>query len=84
LDIVLPSGLVYHFTFIETIDKTEEEFDIVITTFNTATEAGWYQAILTGEFFANQNNCYDTDIIEFDPPTGKGEGNPTASLDVVT
>ncbi len=84
LNLKLPSDKIFHFSFDATIRESDRTITIIITTFNTAEEPGWYKATLTGIFFMEDIDGYLIleDEIEFDPP-GIGPGDPTASMEII-
>ncbi len=51
--------------------------------FNTATEAGWYNAKIDAYTLGGYRYGYSTASYDFDPPTGGGAGNPYAVLSVI-
>ena len=82
LDIVLPSGKVFHFIFqVSFYSSGDYDNIITFTTYNTAIEPGWYDAYVSGYFLIDGYFHYLTDDFIFDPPTGEdGEGEPTGDV----
>jgi len=84
LDITLPSGLVYSFSFQTMLTFDGTPLLITITTYDTAIEAGWYSCKLTSILIYEDMIIYGSSTYTFDPPTEKGPGEPTAELSVST
>jgi hypothetical protein len=83
LDLRLPSGKTFRFTFIVSFYSIEDMDTIItFTTFNTALESGWYIAIVSGYFLIDGYCYYLTDSIVFDPPTEEEEGDPGAVITI--
>lgn len=80
LDVTLPTGTIYKFSFQETVQFTGPDKTIVITAFNTATVSGWYTCELTGLAVYQDMLLYSFSTYSFDPPTGIGNGDPEAII----
>lgn len=75
--LTLPSGVVY-LVIIEVIGKYNTLF-MSLSMYDTATEPGWYN-VKVDAFSMGINRGHSTASYDFDPPTGQGTGQPTASL----
>ncbi|NHJ47536.1 MAG: hypothetical protein FK733_07100 [Asgard group archaeon] len=83
LDIELPSGKVFHFTFQVSFYSSEDSVNIItFTTYNTATESGWYIATVSGYFLIDGYFYYLMDSMIFDPPESDGEGDPSGIVEI--
>ncbi|MHA1971917.1 MAG: hypothetical protein ACTSW1_02920 [Candidatus Hodarchaeales archaeon] len=84
LDLALPSGLTFSFILEAWFYNCNCPIRIKISTFNTAIESGWYTATLSGFIRGSPlGTFYTMSSLIFDPPTGQGSGNPTASIEVL-
>ncbi|MFX0093773.1 MAG: hypothetical protein ACFFBD_18620 [Candidatus Hodarchaeota archaeon] len=84
MKMVLPSGLTYAFTLEIWIYSTSTDRLLILTLLNTATESGWYTVSLEGIVRVKSEASFLLqDSFSFDPPTGKGTGNPTLLISVV-
>jgi hypothetical protein len=83
LDIELPSGKVFHFTFQVSFEPHDDSYNIItFTTFNTATESGWYVATVSGYFLVGGYFHYLIDSMIFDPPDSDGQGDPSGIVEI--
>lgn len=82
LAIELPSGLTHRFLLEAWLNINGiEPVKLKVTTLNTASEAGWYTVNLEGQIRGLPFGSFSTDSsLIFDPPTGVGNGDPTASV----
>ena len=84
LDIELPSSLKHTFFLEAWFSPSDTPIKAQISTFNTATESGWYTAFLRGIVRGIPLGSFITESsLIFDPPTGTGSGNPTASIRIL-
>ncbi len=82
LDIILPSGKVYKFSFQANVEFEGPDKFVKITAFNTATESGWYKCKMTGLAVYNGMLIYSYNSLTFDPPTENGTGDPEAIISI--
>lgn len=86
LEIILPSGNGWLFQARFSYYSTGEPVNIVLTTFDTAIESGWYTANVYGYMFLGDDYyvIYSRSIY-FDPPTERdGPGEPTGIVTVTS
>jgi hypothetical protein len=84
LEIELPSGMTYSFLLEAWFYPSETPIRAKISTLNTATESGWYTATMKGIVRGIPTGAFLTESsLIFDPPTGAGSGNPTASIAIL-
>ncbi|MBN1331221.1 MAG: hypothetical protein JXA54_17260 [Candidatus Heimdallarchaeota archaeon] len=81
-DLVLPSGITFSYSFQVTLISTGSQILITITSYNTATEAGWYTTKITGFFICDDYLSTRTSSFTFDPPTENGPGEPGINLTI--
>ncbi len=85
LDITLPSGMVYKFSFQVMLSfYGDSSLEITITAYDTAIEAGWYECKLTSILIYEDMLIYSYSTYTFDPPTEKGPGQPTAEIAITS
>ena len=82
-DLTLPSGTIYSYSFQVALISDGSQIYITITSFKTATEAGWYKAKLVGVFICDDYLIVRTTSTIFDPPTETGfPGDPGIDLTI--
>ncbi len=81
--IVLPSRLTFIINFHLMLFSSGDDFQIIITTYNTALESGRYLTKLYGIFYFGDYLCYTYDYFIFDPPDDGGVGDPGVEIIVV-
>ncbi|MHA1214844.1 MAG: hypothetical protein ACTSPG_06070 [Candidatus Hodarchaeales archaeon] len=84
LELTLPSGAKFSFILEAWFYNCNCPIRVKISTFNTAIESGWYTVTLSGFIRGAPLGTFHTvSSLIFDPPTGQGSGNPTASIVVL-